>query len=176
MSTQIYTLKILNTDVRLEDGEAKELVVRYHGKGDPAEIHHALESGDLEGILKGCEAVARKIFQDEFRFNREVDLNFTLEDENGIKIWHTKPSLYVKYPLNMTMNWTCSHLSQIYKTMTTLGVVELPSEVPLEGNALGARETAKVVMDSMASGVEFMGNVMLMRNTVDHNALAAAHS
>lgn len=176
MSTEIYSLKILATDIEDLRGGGQQLVVTYRGKHDPQRVTQPLESDDLQGVLKACEAVARRIFQDEFRLNREVDLNFTLEDENGIKIWHTKPNLYVKCPLNMTMNWTCQHLSQVYKTMTTLGVVELPSEVPLEGNTLGARETARVIMDSMASGVEFMGNVMLMRNTVDHNALAGMHS
>lgn len=176
MSIRVYSLNILSTDVQELEGGTRQLVVRYRGKHEPEQVVQTLESDDLDGVLKGCEAVARKIFQDEFRLNRAVDLNFTLEDENGLKLWHTKPNLYLKCPLNMTMNWSCHHLSQIYKTMTTLGVVELPSEVPLQGNALGVQETARVIMNSMASGVEFMGNVMLMRDTVDHNAIAGSHS
>ncbi|MCC5968966.1 MAG: hypothetical protein JJU15_03375 [Pararhodobacter sp.] len=175
MSADIYKLEILKTEIKMEEDGPHVLVVRYHGKRDPQEVHQPLESADLDGILKGCEAVARKIFHDEFRLNQAVDLSFTLETENGIKIWHTQPNLFVKCPLKMSMNWSCHHLSNMYKTMTTLGMIELPDEMPLEGNALGAQESAKVIMESMASGVEFMGHVVMMRDTVDHNAMASMH-
>ena len=176
MTTQVYALKILRTEVRRGEDGTDEVVVLYHGKGEAAELHEPLESADLQGIITTCERLARRIFHDEFRLNEAVSLGFALEDENGIKIWHTRPNLYLKCPLTMTMKWSCHHLSQVYKTMTTLGVIELPSELALEGNALGVQETARVVMDSMATGVEFMGNVMLMRNTIDHKALSGAHS
>jgi hypothetical protein len=68
------------------------------------------------------------------------------------------------------MDWSCHHLRNSYRTMTTLGIIEVPSELALKGNALGATETARVIMDSMATGVEFMGNMMFMRKTVDHDA------
>jgi hypothetical protein len=165
-----YTLSILDTKVL--QGEQPRLVVRYQGRRGPVEISQALTSVDIDGLLAGCEAVAQTIFHQEFRLNNQVDLHFTLEDQNGMKLWHTQPTLYMKCPLTMSMKWSCLHLSQAYKTMTTLGIIELPPETALVGNAVGVNETARVVMDSMASGVEFMGNMMLMRNTIDHDAEA----
>lgn len=174
MSGQSYSLSILGVDVREAPGNRHELVVRFQGREKPGEVRQIIDKTDVEGVLAGCEAIAQKIFHAEFRLNNKVDLNFSLEDENGMTIWHTKPSLFVRCPLTMTMKWSCHHLSQVYKTMTTLGVIELPSELPLTGNAIGLTETAQVIMDSMASGVEFMGNIMLMRETtVDHEALAS---
>lgn len=174
-----YSLKVLDTEVLDGPGEPR-LVVSYQGRRAPDEISQPLTSLDLDGLLAGCEAVAQAIFHREFRLNDQVDLHFTLENRNGLKIWHTQPTLYMKCPLTMSMKWSCLHLSQIYKTMTTLGVIELPSELSLVGNTVGVNETARVIMDSMASGVEFMGNIMLMRTTIDHDAEAgrglAAHA
>jgi hypothetical protein len=166
-----YNLKVLGTEVRAEEG-GQRLVVGYEGRYGSAEISRPLASLDLDGLLAGCEAVAQAIFHQEFRLNNQVDLHFALQDRNGLKIWHTQPTLYMKCPLTMSMKWSCLHLSQTYKTMTTLGVVELPSELSLVGNAVGVNETVRVIMDSMASGLEFMGNIMLMRNTIDHDAEA----
>ncbi|MBZ9772367.1 hypothetical protein [Mesorhizobium sp. CO1-1-8] len=125
---------------------------------------------DVKGLLARCEAVGQAIFHAEFRLNDQVDLHPSLEQENGLKIWHTQPTLYMKCRLTMSMKWSCNHLSKIYKTMTTLGIIELPSELPLSGNSLSSNETAKVIMESMASGLEFMGSIMLMRNSIDHDA------
>lgn len=169
MSAQNYSLNILDVEVTPGDGDTAELVVRYQGKGQPDQAQTTLKATDLGALLAGCEDVAHKIFHQEFRLNDQVDLSFSLEDENGLKLWHTKPGLFVKCPLTMSMKWSCLHLSQAYKTMTTLGVIELPEEAPLDGNALGVNETAKVIMDSMATGIEFMGNIMLMRNLIDHD-------
>lgn len=174
-----YSLKVLGTEVLAGPGEPR-LVVGYQGRRALDEISQPLASLDLDGLLAGCEAVAQAIFHREFRLNDQVDLHFTLENRNGLKIWHTQPTLYMKCPLTMSMKWSCLHLSQIYKTMTTLGVIELPSELSLVGNTVGVNETARVIMDSMASGVEFMGNIMLMRSSIDHDAEAgrglAAHA
>jgi hypothetical protein len=165
----VYTLQVLKTEV-VERAGGHELVVTYRGKGDEGRVTVALSSVDMEGLLAGCEKVAQTIFHEEFRLNDKVDLHFELPDENGMKIWHTEPSLFVKCPLTMTMDWSCHHLRNSYRTMTTLGIIEVPSELALKGNALGATETARVIMDSMATGVEFMGNMMFMRKTVDHDA------
>lgn len=172
MSSHIYNPRILNTEVRALPDGSHEIVVNYQGMGKPAEIRRPLESTDVDGILACCEGIAQAIFHADFRLNDKVDLSFSLRDENGMKIWHTKPGLFVKCPLTMTMSWSCLHLSQNYKTMTTLGVLELPSEYPLTANAIGLNDTAGVIMDSMASGLEFMGNVMLMREYVDHDVLS----
>lgn len=176
MPNRVYTLEILDTQVLGAEGDSREIVVTYqghgHGHGGPAEVRRPLEAVDLDGILACCEGIAQAMFHAEFRLNDKVDVSFSLRDENGMKIWHTEPGMFVKCPLTMAMSWSCLHLSQTYKTMTTLGMLELPAEYPLTGNAIGLNDTARVIMDSMASGLEFMGNVMLMRESVDHEALA----
>lgn len=172
MSSQSYSLTILDAAVTALPRGGSEIRVRYEGHKGPGEVRRMIADTELATILAGCEMLAQTIFHEEFRLNSHVELSFALEDENGLRLWHTRPSLYVKCPLTMTMKWSCHHLSQSYKTMTTLGVIELPEETPLTGNAIGANDTAKVIMDSMASGIEFMGNVMLMRNTIDHDAEA----
>ncbi|WP_158970584.1 type 2 periplasmic-binding domain-containing protein [Chachezhania sediminis] len=172
MNVANYTLNILSTTVDKLPGGAHEIVVRYEGKGDPDEVRKTIQATDLNTLITACEELAREIFQKEFRLNAEVNMSFALNDENGLKLWHTKPNLYIKCPLTMTMDWSCSHLRQAHKTMTTLGVIELPDEIPLDGNAVGVEETVSVILDSMATGVEFMGNVMYMRSMVDHETLA----
>lgn len=168
-SSSAYSLAILETTVD-QTQDPVRLNVRYQGLNGPMEIVQPLGSVDVDGLLAGCEAVARRIFRDEFRLNSAVELSFTLADENGMKIWHTQPTLYMKCPLTMSMKWSCSHLSDVYKTMTTLGVIELPAELPLNGNRVNVDATARVIMDSMGSGVEFMGNIMLMRQSIDHES------
>lgn len=171
MSVQSYNLSITSAKIGTAADGARELRVHYTGNGS-GEVVQPLDATDFDALLAGCEQVARRIFQQEFRLNSAVELSFALEDRNELKLWHTKPGLFIKCPLTMHMEWSCPHLSQAYKTMTTLGVVELPSEVALDGNAIGADETVKVIMDSMAGGVEFMGGVMLMRNLIDHDSEA----
>jgi hypothetical protein len=168
-NSSAYSLTILETAVD-QAQEPAQLTVRYQGLVGPMEIAQPLSAVDVDGLLSGCEAVARRIFRDEFRLNSAVELSFTLADENGMKIWHTQPTLYMKCPLTMAMKWSCSHLSDVYKTMTTLGVIELPGDLPLNGNSVNVNATARVIMDSMGSGVEFMGNIMLMRQSIDHES------
>ena len=146
------------------------LTVSYEGQNAPATISQPLDGLDVPELMSACEALASRIFHDEFRLNNAVDMSFSLRDEQGLSLWHTKPALYMRCPLTMSMKWSCLHLSNTYKTMTTLGLIELPSTMPLDGNQIDLDRTARVIMDSMANGVEFMGNLMRMRNTLDHDA------
>lgn len=147
-----------------------QLNVRYEGQHATATISQSLDGVDIPDLMKACEAVADRIFHDEFRLNNAVEMSFSLRDERGLSLWHTQPTLYMQCPLTMSMKWSCLHLSNTYKTMTTLGLIELPSTVPLDGNRIDVNRTARVIMDSMANGVEFMGSLMRMRNTLDHDA------
>ncbi|MFT4012628.1 MAG: hypothetical protein QM682_04315 [Paracoccus sp. (in: a-proteobacteria)] len=171
MTQSSYDLSIDSARIDTAVDGARRLCVSYHGNG-AGELAQPVVATDLASLLSACQAVARRIFQQEFRMNSAVELSFALEDKNELKLWHTRPGLFIKCPLTMHMEWSCPHLSQAYKTMTTLGVVELPSEVALDGNAIGADETVKVIMDSMASGIEFMGGVMRMRDMIDHDGAA----
>lgn len=162
-----YTLKIINVNVD-RASDPVQLTVEYEGQNGKASMTGTLESTDINGLMLGCKALAQHIFHAEFRMNGAVEIKFSLADENGLALWHISPSFYLKYPLTMSMKWSCLHLSDIFKTMTTLGIVQLPPSLPLEGNQLDINKTAKVIMDAMGNGVEFMGNVMLMRSTIDH--------
>lgn len=168
-SNAIYKLTIHEVTVD-RSRNPPQLNVRYKGRNAPATISQALDGIDVPGLMKTCEAVAGKIFHDEFRLNDAVEMAFSLCDERGLSLWHTQPTLYMKCPLIMSMKWSCLHLSNTYKTMTTLGLIELPPSVALDGNCIDVNRTARVIMDSMANGVEFMGGLMLMRNTLDHEA------
>lgn len=170
MSESIYNLKIKKTEVQPREDGRFDLVVSYDGIHGAGEQHQVFDKTDVEGILRACESAAQKIFHAEFHLNNAVTLHFTLKDHAGLKLWHTQPNLYVKCELTMKMDWTCNYLSRSYNTMMTLGVVELPSEVPLDGSGLGSDQIAQVIMDSMASGIEFMGNIMMMRESIDHDA------
>jgi len=169
-----YSLKILDLEVASTKAGEQELIVTYQGRHKPHQAKATLPATDLQEVLRACEAVAQQIFHAEFRLNDQIELYFALADGNDLKIWHTQPNMYIKCPLTMSMKWSCTHLSKMYKTMTTLGVVELPSELSLAGNAVGLNETAKVIMDSMANGVEFVGNLVLMRPMVDHGSMVHA--
>lgn len=163
--------KLTIHDVTVDTAHAPaQLSVRYEGQHAPATVTQSLDGVDVPDLMKACETVASRIFHDEFRLNNAVEMTFSLRDEQGLSLWHTKPTLYMQCPLTMSMKWSCLHLSNTYKTMTTLGLIELPSTLPLDGNQIDLNRTARVIMDSMANGVEFMGNLMRMRNTLDHEA------
>lgn len=170
MAGSIYSLKILSADVAAAPNDSFLLTVNYHGARGTGELTETVASSDVEGIMRGCESIAQHIFHKEFQLNDAVKLHFSLRDDTGLKLWHTRPNLYIKCSLDMKMDWTCHHLSRSFNTMVTLGVIELPAEVPLKGNGISDNEIARVIMDSMASGIEFMGNIMMMRDSIDHDA------
>lgn len=163
--------KLTIDDVTVDTSQSPaQLTVRYEGQHAAAAITQPLDGVEVPDLMTACEAVASRIFHDEFRLNNAVEMTFSLRDERGLSLWHTKPTLYMQCPLTMSMKWSCLHLSNTYKTMTTLGLIELPSTLPLDGNKIDLNRTARVIMDSMANGVEFMGNLMRMRNNLDHDA------
>lgn len=171
MQTLSAPYKLTIDDVTVDTSRIPaQLNVHYEGQHGPATISQSLDGVDIPDLMKACEAAADRIFHAEFRLNNAVEMSFSLRDEQGLSLWHTQPTLYMQCPLTMSMKWSCLHLSNTYKTMTTLGLIELPSTVPLDGNRIDVNRTARVIMDSMANGVEFMGSLMRMRNTLDHDA------
>lgn len=171
MPTSDLQYKLTIHDVTVDGTQhPAKLIVQYEGKNSSASITQSLEGLGVPDLVRSCEAVANRIFHNEFHLNDAVEMTFSLQDECGLSLWHTKPTLYMQCPLTMSMKWSCIHLSKTYKTMTTLGLVELPSNLALDGNQIDFNQTARVIMDSVANGVEFMGNLMRMRNTLDHEA------
>ncbi|MBT9373250.1 hypothetical protein [Rhizobium sp. CSW-27] len=171
MQTPVPQFKLTIHNVAIDrTGQPAALTVQYEGLDSSSSITRPVEGLGIPDLVKCCEIIANQIFHQEFHLNNVVEMNFSLQDERGLSLWHTKPTLYMQCPLTMSMKWSCIHLSKTYKTMTTLGLVELPPNLALDGNQIDLNRTARVIMDSVANGVEFMGNLMLMRNTIDHDA------
>lgn len=171
MQTPSVPYKLTIDDVTVDTSRTPvQLNVHYEGQHGQATINQSLDGVDIPDLMKACETIAGRIFHAEFRLNNAVEMSFSLRDEQGLSLWHTQPTLYMQCPLTMSMKWSCLHLSNTYKTMTTLGLIELPSTVALDGKSIDVNRTARVIMDSMANGVEFMGSLMRMRNTLDHDA------
>lgn len=171
--TITYNLNIEDVRIDKDDNGKDRVTVTYVGKDGRDEQSSELASEEMPDVLACCQEIARAIFRSEFRLNAAVDLRFELLDDKGISIWHTKPNMFLKVPLKMDMHWSCSHLRENYKSFTTLGMVQAPEELQLDGSSLGTLELTRLLMDSMATGVEFMGNIMYMRDTVDHDTKAA---
>lgn len=170
---KVYTLEIEEVQLDKDDDGHSRVTVKYAGRHGSGTVSEDLNGEDMANILECCQSISRKIFKSEFRMNAVVDLSFELRDHSGISIWHTQPNMFLKFPLNMTMHWSCDHLRKNYKTFTTLGMVQAPEEIQFDGNKLETLQTLRLTMDSMATGVEFMGTIMYMRDHIDHDKESA---
>lgn len=161
--------KITLGDVAPDAEGVRAVTVSYSGRRTPSEVTILLKSNEMPDILDCCESISNEIFRSEFGFNSAVSLNFELKDDKGISVWHTAPNTYLRCPLNLTMNWSCDHLKKYIKSYTTLGMIEVPDEYFLEGNRVRTPDVVALVMDAMASGIEFMGSMFYMRDQMDHD-------
>ena len=169
-----YELKVVDIDVETDSDGSSEINVRYEGRHGAGAVRQKLPSQEFAVLLACCQALARRIFDQEFRLNSEVEIEFELTQEDGITIWHTHPSTYLKMPLIMNMHWSCHHLKKSFNSHTTLGVLELPPDFKLVNGALPTKKALHLIMDSMASGIEFMGMLILQREQIDHEKEKAA--
>lgn len=169
-----YELEITDVSVEIQDDNSEVAVVTFAGRQGTQTSRQKIESHEFADIFDCCQRLAKDIFAKEFRLNAAVDLDFELTGDDGITIWHTHPSTFLKMPLNMTMQWSCLHLQKNYKSFTSLGVIEMPSEFQLINGALPVRETIRLILDSMHSGIEFMGMLVLQRDQIDHEKEVAA--
>lgn len=170
---RVYTLEIEDVQLDTDDGGQARVKVSYVGRHGSGTVTERLEGEEMANLLDCCQTISQKIFKSEFRMNAAVDLTFELTDHSGISIWHTQPNMFLKFPLNMTMHWSCDHLRENYKTYTTLGMLQVPEELQFDGNKLDTLQTLRLIMDSMATGVEFMGRIMYMRDHIDHDKQSA---
>lgn len=171
-----YELKI--TDVSVETGkdDSETAVVTFEGRQGVQSARQAIYSHEFNDLFDCCRQLAKDIFAKEFRLNSAVDLDFELTGEDGITVWHTHPSTFLKMPLNMNMQWSCLHLQKNYQSFTSLGVIEMPPEFKLVNGALPVKETIRLILDSMQTGIEFMGMLVLQRSEIDHDKEVAAAS
>ena len=164
-----YELSISDVRVETNPDNSEDAVVTFKGRQGVMIARQSIKSHEFSDLFQCCQQLAREIFAREFRMNSVVDLDFELTGEDGITVWHTHPSTYLKMPLTMSMKWSCLHLKKNYKSFTSLGVVEMPSEFKLIDGKLPVRETIKLILNSMESGIEFMGMLIVQRDQIDHD-------
>jgi|GEM_PF-1847097 len=164
-----YELTITDVLIETKSDNTEVAVVTYDGRQGVQTLKQTIKSHEFSDIFECCQRIASDIFAKEFRMNSVVDLHFELTGEDGITVWHTHPSTYLKMPMQMTMQWSCLHLQQNYKSFTSLGVVEMPAEFKLVNGNLPVQDTIKLMLNSMESGIEFMGMLILKRDEIDHD-------
>jgi len=169
-----YELYFTSVEIEINADMIKEAVVTFDGRLGSQTARQPIDGDNFQDLFDCCRRLSKDIFAKEFRLNSMVDLDFELTGENGITVWHTQPSTYLKMPLNMSMQWSCEHMQKNFKSFTSLGVMEMPSEFKLENGALPAQESLRLILDSMKSGIEFMGTLVQQRDQIDHEKEVAA--
>lgn len=171
-----YKLKITDVCVETNPDKSKDAVITFEGRQGVQTARQKITSEEFEGLFDCCRRLSKEIFAKEFRLNSAVDLDFELTGDDGITVWHTQPSTFLKMPMNMSMQWSCVHMQKNYKSFTSLGVVEMPNEFKLVNGALPVEETLQLMLHSMESGIEFMGTLVLQRDQIDHEKEVRAAS
>lgn len=163
MEDQVYELSIKAVDVQQAEGGTGKITVTYQGRAEEKTASANFVSDEFRDLFECCQKIAQEMNFSEFRPNDGVKFEFTLVNEEGISIWHTKPNNFLKMPLRMNMDWTCEYLQQNFKSYTTLGVIEIPEELKLVNGRISTPKLAELLIDSMASGLEFIGLMFLQR-------------
>lgn len=169
-----YELKISDVQIVTAKDGSREALATFDGRMGIQSARHKIKSDEFVDLFDCCRFLAKDIFAKEFRLNSAVDLDFELTGEDGITVWHTHPSTFLKMPMNMSMQWSCEHMQKNYKSFTSLGVVEMPAEFKLINGTLPVEETLKLMLHSMESGIEFMGMLVQQRDQIDHDKEVAA--
>lgn len=165
-----YEISVKSVEVTEKEDGTGEIAVVYQGRAEETKTVEPFVSDDFWDIFDCCKRISGQIVMNEFRPNSGVNFEFNIVDEKGISIWHTKPHNFIKMPLCMNMDWTCNHLQNNYKSYMTLGMIELPEEFYLVEGRVPTQKLAELLMDSMTSGLEFIGLLFLQRER-----MGAAH-
>ncbi|RKF16758.1 hypothetical protein D6850_04260 [Roseovarius spongiae] len=163
LETETYEIAIASVDVETDGRGPGRVAVAYRGRGPERTATGRFASDDFRDVFECCQAIAQDIMSSEFRTGSDVRFEFRLVDEEGISIWHTSPSNFLKMPLRMDMDWTCNHLQRNFRSYTTLGMVEMQEEFPLVEGRMPTQKLVELLMDSMVSGLEFIGLMFLQR-------------
>lgn len=167
---EVYEISVKSVNVSEKEDGSGEITVVYKGRAEEKTTAEPFVSTDFWDIFDCCQRISRQILMSEFRPNTGVNFEFNMVDEKGVSIWHTSPNNFLKMPLRMNMDWTCNHLQTNFKSYTTLGVIELPEELYLVEGRMPTQKLAELLMDSMVSGLEFIGFMFLQRER-----MGAAH-
>lgn len=178
LENETYELQVKSVDVSENDDGTGTISVTYKGRAEEKTATESFASDEFRDLFDCCQKIAHNITMSEFRPNTGVNFEFTLVDEEGISVWHTSPSNFLKMPLRMSMDWTCEHLQKNFKSYTTLGVIEMPEEFKLVNGRISTQKLAELLIDSMVSGLEFMGLMFLQRERMGremHQQMAKSH-
>jgi len=166
LETQTYEIDVKSVDVTENADGSGRVSITYQGRAEEKTVTEQFPSAEFRDVFECCQNIARSIMTSEFRPNSGVSFEFKLVDEKGISVWHTAPNNFLKIPLRMNMDWTCNHLQTNFKSYTTLGVVEVPEEFYLVDGRVPTPKVVELLMDSMVSGLEFIGLMFLQRETM----------
>ena len=166
----VYEISVRSVELSEGEDGSGDIGVAYRGRAGERTTVESFVSTDFRDIFDCCQRISRQMMMSEFRPNTGVNFEFDMVDDKGISIWHTAPSNFLKIPLRMNMDWTCNHLRSNFKSYTTLGVIELPEELQLCAGRMPAQKLAELLMNSMVSGLEFIGFMFLQRER-----MGAAH-
>lgn len=148
--------------------QGEEVILHFTGRNGKQTVRRPIKSHEFRDIFECCQDLASDVFAAEFRMNSAVTLSFEIMSDSDVTVWHTQPSSFLKMQLSMTMHWSCIHLQKNYKSFTSLGLIELPEKYQLVDGRLPLAVTIRLIMDSMKSGIEFMGMLILKRDEIDH--------
>lgn len=163
IESETYELAIKAVDVDETGDGSGRVSVTYRGRAEEKTAQADFASDEFRDLFDCCQKIAHDITMSEFRPNAGVNFEFSLVDEEGISVWHTAPHNFLKMPLRMNMDWTCEHLQKNFKSYTTLGVIEIPEELKLVNGRISTQKLVELLIDSMVSGLEFMGLMFLQR-------------
>jgi hypothetical protein len=106
LEDQVYELSIKAVDVQQAEGGTGKITVTYQGRAEEKTASANFVSDEFRDLFECCQKIAQEMNFSEFRPNDGVKFEFTLVNEEGISIWHTKPNNFLKMPLSMHMDWT----------------------------------------------------------------------
>jgi hypothetical protein len=163
-----YELDFSEILIETNAPNGEEVVVHFKGRNGKQTVRRPIKSHDFQDIFECCQDLASDVFAAEFRMNSAVSLSFEIMSDGDVTVWHTQPSSFLKMQLSMSMHWSCIHLQKNYKSFTSLGLIELPEKYQLVDGRLPLADTVRLIMDTMKSGIEFMGMLILKRDEIDH--------
>jgi len=160
---EVYEIRVKSVVVDENPDGGGRVSVTYQGRAEEKTATQTYASDGFQDLFDCCQKIAEDITMSEFRPNTGVNFHFNLVNEEGISVWHTAPSNFLKMPLQMNMDWSCEHLRSSFKSYTTLGMIELPEEFHLLNGKLPTQKLVELLINSMVSGVEFIGMMFLQR-------------
>lgn len=141
-----------------------QIIVSYPGKNGFAELTAYVANCSTKALFKACEKIAVEIFCNQRRYNPTVSLGFAFACRNKFVLWQTNSALFVKCPLIMSMCWRRTDLRKVFRTMSSLGIIEISSI----GDDLDTAMKVRLLLDAMMDGLKFTETLLAMDFSQQH--------